>query len=441
MNQMILFSPVGGTDPISNTNALDGSLLHICRVYRPEKVIMYMSKEILANQEKDDRYRYCLDRLALLQGRKMEYEIIERPELTNVQEFDLFYQDFRKIIAGIADKMDISDTLLLNVSSGTPAMKSGLLVLQTLGEFRGKLIQVVTPEGRMQTHDHKDYDVAALWELNEDNQEEFENRCREVQCPTLSAIKKEEIIKKHIAVYDYRAALSVCQTMLAGYAVEYLEPLQMADARLLLDSAAVDKILKKNGFFKLPVQGGDGRIDFEYALILEVKLKRGEYADFIRAITPLIVDLFEMILKKRYRIDVNDYCSEKQKIRKWDMKKLMGTDILSKLETGYNGERFKSGPVSSDHLKILIEAYSKEAHLKNLVKELREVEIHVRNLAAHEVVSIKDETIRKLTGLTGNQIMNRIKDIFVYTGINVKPEYWNSYDDMNKKILEIMEKN
>ena len=43
--------------------------------------------------------------------------------------------------------------------------------------------------------------------------------------------------------------------------------------------------------------------------------------------------------------------------------------------------------------------------------------------------------------MTGNQIMNRIKDIFVYTGINVKPEYWNSYDDMNKKILEIMEKN
>ncbi len=36
--------------------------------------------------------------------------------------------------------------------------------------------------------------------------------------------------------------------------------------------------------------------------------------------------------------------------------------------------------------------------------------------------------------------MNMIKDIFAYTGIGVKREYWNSYDDMNQKILEIMEK-
>ncbi len=36
--------------------------------------------------------------------------------------------------------------------------------------------------------------------------------------------------------------------------------------------------------------------------------------------------------------------------------------------------------------------------------------------------------------------MNMIKDIFAYTGIGVKREYWNFYDDMNQKILEIMGK-
>ena len=45
MNQTILFTPVGGTDPISSTNCKDGSMLHICRFYKPNKVIMYMSKE------------------------------------------------------------------------------------------------------------------------------------------------------------------------------------------------------------------------------------------------------------------------------------------------------------------------------------------------------------------------------------------------------------
>ena len=49
MSSRILFSPVGGTDPMSLYNCRDGSLLHICRVYRPEKVYLYMSKEILDN--------------------------------------------------------------------------------------------------------------------------------------------------------------------------------------------------------------------------------------------------------------------------------------------------------------------------------------------------------------------------------------------------------
>ncbi len=52
MNRKILFTPVGGTDPISSTNCYDGAILHICRHYKPDKVIMYMSKEMLENQEK-----------------------------------------------------------------------------------------------------------------------------------------------------------------------------------------------------------------------------------------------------------------------------------------------------------------------------------------------------------------------------------------------------
>ena len=129
MNRVILFSPVGGTDPISLSNCHDGSLLHICRNYRPDKVILYMSKEMLDYQEADDRYMYCLTRLDRMQNRNTEYAVIERRELTRVHEFDYFYQDFRGIIREIYDELDDTDTLLINISSGTPAMKSGLLVL------------------------------------------------------------------------------------------------------------------------------------------------------------------------------------------------------------------------------------------------------------------------------------------------------------------------
>ena len=54
---------------------------------------------------------------------------------------------------------------------------------------------------------------ASLWELNEDNQDGFENRCKEIVCPSLSVVHKEGIIKKHLAVYDYSAALAVSETL------------------------------------------------------------------------------------------------------------------------------------------------------------------------------------------------------------------------------------
>ena len=54
MGKRILFSPIGGTDPIKYQR--DGSLLHICRVYQPDEIYLYLSKEMLSRSEKDDRY-------------------------------------------------------------------------------------------------------------------------------------------------------------------------------------------------------------------------------------------------------------------------------------------------------------------------------------------------------------------------------------------------
>ena len=114
MGKVILFSPVGGTDPISMSNYRDGSLIHICRFFRPDKVVLYMSKEILDNHKKDNRYLYCLEKLAELQHRKMTYEMIERPDLVEVQDFDYFYEEFRRIIHRLSKELDDTDRLLLN---------------------------------------------------------------------------------------------------------------------------------------------------------------------------------------------------------------------------------------------------------------------------------------------------------------------------------------
>lgn len=438
MNNMILFSPVGGTDPMSLNNCRDGALLHICRAYRPTKVYLYMSKEILDNQEKDDRYLYCLKRLAELQGRECEYIIIKRPDLTNVHEFDYFYNDFRTIITSIIEDMDSSDMLLLNISSGTPAMKSGLLVLQTIGEYPCKTIQVSTPERKMNEHIHKGYDVKILWELNEDNRDDFENRCKEVICPSLSIVHKEGIIKKHLEVYDYAAALAVTETLPQVCREKYEDLIRLGYYRMLFDYREADRLVRVTHVDCFPVKSGNERKYFEYALNLSIKLQRKEYADFIRAISPLIADMFELVLKKQFNIDVHKYCYQKQDGSwSWKQNKLQGTDILKSLHAEW--ANFNYGMVKSVHLKTIILHYSDNQKLNITVEKLRYVEEKIRNMAAHQIISVDEAKIKALTGLTGKQIMDYIKQLFMYTGINIKKDYWNSYIQLNEIIYKKME--
>lgn len=435
MNKKILFSPVGGTDPISSSNLRDGSLLHICRWYRPDKVYLYMSKEILELHEKDNRYFYCLNHLNELQGRTCEYEIIARPDMEDVQIFDYFYEDFRNVLLDIIKGMDESDQLLLNISSGTPAMKSGLLVLKTLGEIPCTAIQVTTPVKKMNDHIHdKDYDVKTLWKIDEDNESNVENRCKEVKCPTLSLIQQEGHIKKLVSDYDYQAALEIAKTLPKSDTADYIELLQMASRRILLDFGGVDRILSHNSLYNLPVKDSGIRKYFEYALSLNVKLQRGEYADFVRAITPLLADLFERIFEKQTGKRLKDFCVQRKNgAWAWSQEKLIGTEIYTIFSEQY--KEFRYGEVSSKHLCEVINALGRDQNVKDTITALRSVETNIRNLAAHQIVSVTDVTIKEQTGYTGKQIMEMIKKSFAYANLGVKREYWDSYDEMNRIII------
>ena len=442
MNRLILFTPIGGTDPISMSNFCDGAFLHICRVYKPTDVIMYMSAEILTHHEKDNRYLYCLDKLCEHLGHQIKPHIIECRDLIRVYEFDWFYEEFRKIFTKIFREIDDSDTVLVNISSGTPAMKSGLSVLMTMGEYPAKLIQVTTPDKKMNTHDIRGYDVKALWELDPDNDENFENRCHEISCPNLSMLKNVEIIKKQINCYDYNAAVMIAEEFSAEYTENYIDLIRAAAARKMLDQAETDRLFGDLSSKFIPIREGNKRACFEYALILDIKQNCGEYTDFLRALSPLIAELFELALNEQFNIDVDKYCrfNNRKKYREWDREALNGTEIIEILNKEYSD--FRYGPVYAEHLKTILDAqdYSRDGgkliELKDIMEDLRQVEIKVRNPVAHEIICIHDEDIRRKTGFYSSQIMDKIKKSFQYTGIKVKKEYWNSYDNMNNEIIK-----
>ena len=280
--EKVLFSPIGGTDPISNDR--DGAMLHICRVYKPDIVYLYLSKEMMAFHRQNNRYLYCLEKLGELLGHTFHTEIIAREDLEEVQIFDPFIDEYRDILQYILKKHKECE-LYLNVSSGTPAMKSALQILGVLSEETMKIIQVNTPEKKINPHKekHDDYDVDIYWECNEDNDpEKFKNRCHESQTKNLLDEMKIQNILRHIKSYDYIAALREAGTLAEPLSKRAQDYLEAAHYRTQLHIYGIQEKLGKDKESILPIRDEKSRNIFEHLLNLQCKLIKEEYVDFIR---------------------------------------------------------------------------------------------------------------------------------------------------------------
>lgn len=435
MGKKILFSPIGNSDPIRY--CWDGSMLHICRHYRPDVVYLYLSHEMMEKHRKDNRYVDSVNRLGEHLGHHFDVKVIERDDLVNVQEYDYFFQDFRKVVQEIEAGMKEGDALLLNMASGTPPMKSALLVLATFAEYRYVPIQVDTPLKKSNTeYDGRD---SYEWELNEDNEEGAPNRCYETKSPNLTGIIKLDAIKKHVAAYDYHAALVIAGEMREDISKDAYKLLQIADARLKLNSGMVHSLTAGMQEDIYPIKEARKQKIFEYALGLKIKLEKEELADFVRGITPLTADLLEEILKKECKISLEDCCSYQKRDdqRHWDPEKLKALGLQEYMSAAYGNENWmRDGVIYSGQIAKIICRYSDNQELKDSIDKILEVEKQLRNMAAHEIVSVTRQWIRKRTGLSADKIFSLIKVLTTKAGINAKEADWRSYDVMNEIILQ-----
>lgn len=431
----ILFSPLGKTDPISNMR--DGSMLHICRIYKPNIVYLYMSSEILQDHNKDDRYVYCLRKLEEKLNHRFEIEIIERPELTDVHKLDDFYEEFSKCLQNIGKTH--KGKIMLNVSSGTPAMKMTLQVLASIHPELYTAIQVGTPaKSANKVHEDTDnYDVELQWECDKDNlNDEFEDRSSHSKTASLFANIQKENIKRLVKEYDYSAALSLVENMKDTISKNAIRYLKAAEKRNLLDIEGVRKILTKDIKLFIPAESDKNNNIIEYLLNLDIKLKKCQYADYIRAITPVILDVLLAYMKKNFRIKENDFCIRKNN-NIWyisiDKMKRKSPEILGILQKRYNNLR--ENPLSSEYVSAIILAKENNSKIYSAVEKLRNIEKKVRNYAAHQIVAITEESIQKDADIEPHKIIKLLELLAINGGIDLKEEYWSSYDRMNEKII------
>lgn len=440
----ILFSPVGSTDPISGQH--DGALLHITRIYRPDLIYLYMSKEMCELEDRDSRYTYCLDKLKELCGMDFKVQVIRRPELVDVHIFDTFLDEFQQIITGILSENEECE-LLLNVSSGTPAMKSALQVIAAMSEKNKIPVQVASPKKAYNDsrEDVKgEYLVDLQWELNEDNAEDYENRCTVSSSINMAARMKKEIIKKHINAYDYVAALAIAEDMEGFISEDAIRLMKAGVSRLRLDRNTCDKLMAKDSYDIFPFKGREECRIVEYIILQYLKLKKDEYIDFVRGMSPLIFIAVIRIIEKTcgYDLDNITYLDpEMQKkgifTRKWKPAAESDDDVKA-ARIIVNVGKFVSNDEAYKLLKIIA---SDDKEVLELVKELREIEKLLRNPVAHNIASVSPTVIKEFTanksrknGYSANDIMNMLVKLVRKAGINIKNEDFNSYDRMNREI-------
>lgn len=435
----ILFSSVGKSDPMTifeNLEVYDGSLLHIIRYMKPDVVYLYMSEQICKFDDLDNRYEKAIQLLADQLQTSIDVCKIKRKELVDVQKFDFFYDEFERIILDIIDKYGPETEILCNVSSGTPGMKSAIQIITALSKYKLTPIQVVDPtRGQMRRADDLyNYNIEEYFHQNIDNNQ-LNNRTSISNNESFSFKMQRESIIALIQQYDYEAAYYLINEYKYRIDKYYIDLLDFAKSRSTLDIKTSLRINSQYSLNLIPYKSDNLIKLFEYALLLKIKVCKNEIIDFLRGLTPFLNHASYMLLKKCYGIDMHRYCTltNKYNLTRCLLEKdETGRNILNILDKEFKG--YKDSFLSENQMLCILFSYlSPSDSLYKSLKSLDDLRKNKRNLASHEIVCIKKESIKKDLGIDIEVYLNDMRTVLEQLGYDLK--YWNSYDNMNQYLI------
>ena len=436
----VMFTAVGGSDPIKRM--LDGPMLHCLRMYKPDVVYMYFTRKMLEYENLDNRYTWAVEMLGKKLDHKFEIRRVEREGLTEVQKFDSFYEDFDNIFDEIEHDYPGAE-LYANASSGTPAIKSAIVITAAMSKRRINVIQVSSGEKHpLHDRDRDDnYDKVVQWECDEDNNDNFTDRTTIVESDRFLVKVKKENIRKYISAYDYRAALYMAEEIKDYISSDALKLISAADARLRLDYRGVVSTLSQTAYDLIPVKDDKKRNITEYLLWLGIILEKGDYLSFIRGITPAAMALMEEAVERATPVgDIKKYCDKKNDHYILTVENLrqseLGLNMLNVLDNKFEKTGgFRDGIYTTVQLEALIQELCEDEKIRDYAQTIRKAEFNLRNQAAHTVIAVDDELIKRRIGMTAAELFDVIKKMAVRLGL-VSKEIWNSYEDMNNLILD-----
>lgn len=466
----ILFSPVSGRDPCSEdpnyANVYrDGALLHIVRNYRPQKVVLFLTKDFQHQEEEDHRYTKMLEHVS--PGIECELKFCPE-EIGNAALFDQYDEYFRRLLGKLHEENPDAQ-ILVNVTSGTPQMQSALYLLAATLPYQVKAVQVLSP-AKGHNRKHSDYDEhLAETRLGEDGaiHDVFgpdgtlikfdENRCKDVTCRDAVRIVLAKNIAALVEKYDYTAAREFLNTTDRMYGKnELFTPKSTVLLRLVIahlhlsgEDKNLTKALKSNGlnwndFYEQPVAAltdDTARRCYDYLTYLQTLVESKAYSDFARALSPALTTVMKLRLKKAgFPIDKLIFV-DRNGVARVTRRTLERKNqaFLDYLDRQYSND-FKDGPLSALHMLHYMNYLQESNQGCNihvaLYETLRSFEEQIRNLAAHEMRGITQDDFHNVSSsLDAQSVLNLLRQEYE-CAIGATGLKWDALMRMNRFIIQ-----
>lgn len=411
----IMYSGIGTTDPVRGMH--DGGMMHILRFYRPEKVYLFLTAEMIRRDRKDQRIAKTFDYIRThWDGYAPQVIRFETP-IEDPSDMDALMEPMEALLERMVRENPDAE-ILLNLSSGTPQMQIILAQMALDLRFPTTGIQVKSPERQSSTADRtnrKDYSVEDSLELNLDEEADVVNRC----CvPKMMAINREKVRQQLYTLVDQRNYGAIAQ-MGGQLPAPYPQLARHLDCRSCFLLKEAEKAAE--GLTGMQLHVGQGVYPYrvyemvEFFAMLKHQVYLKEYTYFILRVNPLLVELQLTIIREK--LDERGIAFDaffpvvdrRRKVCPIAIGKHL-PELLAYMDAQFGGG-LREADLSIKALNMMLRFFGVDAAVCELLSACEQANTKLRNPSAHDLFAITNEDIKRISGMTAETMVARLEKV------------------------------
>lgn len=451
MSKKILLTFAGSTDPTRGQH--DGPILHICRNYRPEKIYLILTHEM---SERDAEPYNIYERAIKENLKGYAPEIIKiHTNIKDAHLFEVYFNDIYNTFEKIKNE-NINPDVYVNISSGTPQL-IGSLISYMIDAININIIpiQVSTPvkESNSAPIVTKSYNVEEEAKKNIDNKNDSKNRIIIPDLKQYSRVLVKNQIKELLNQYKYEAIVELLKRNIFKNNFEISSLVNYAIDRKNLKGSDSNKwlipLIDKSKYENITYKKIDGKDDWykivDYFALANIKQKTNDLNIYTLMLEPLTVKIYLSILEDILKLDLNNIFKNSRDGKIGNLDKDLKLQLEKKLGYTIKSDSYISFHILSEIIKYYLEKLkNKKISLNNFLNFNNTLKNYkdIRNLLAHSLKIITKEDFKNKTEVSIQKINTSISNFFktYYTEYGYKTNMINVYDEVNKFINEILEK-